>query len=137
MCSQLKIIIFRSYFDSGLPRSRSTSRMVSGRFLFARCLTARSTAALVLLFIAAAATAAAVVVVVLGFACFGTAVVVVPGTVKCVAAPAAELLLAVQSEGTTTAAATADGVSSNLSKLNSLCDKRSMARYVVNNLRRM
>lgn len=55
----------------------------------------------------------------------------VPGTVKCVAdGPSVA-----QSEGTLAAAV--DGVTSNLSKLNSLWDKRSIALYVVNSRRLM
>lgn len=49
VCNQLKIIIFRSYLERGFPLSRSTSRMVKGRFLPALDLAALNMAALVLL----------------------------------------------------------------------------------------
>lgn len=37
VCNQLNIIMLRSYFESGLPRSLSTSWIVSGRFLLEVC----------------------------------------------------------------------------------------------------
>lgn len=115
VCSQLKIIMFLSYLERGFPLSLSTSLMVRGRFLPARCFTTRSTAALV----ASDGHMAGV----LGAA--GA-----PGTVRWIwPDPSAD------SEGTL--AASVDGVISRRSRLNSLWDSRSMARYVVRSLRRM
>lgn len=88
VCSQLKIIIFLSYFDNWFPRSLSTSLMVKAWF--------RS-------FCPNSADPVAPVV---------------PGTSNVVP------------EALCAALATA----SNWSKLNSLCESRSKARYVVNNL---
>jgi hypothetical protein len=113
--------MLRSYLDRGLPLSLSTSLIVNGRFLLALCFTTRSTAALV--------------------AEVGTEVLVLgvePGTMRCVGpepmlavvvTPPAELLVLLT--------ATAAAVTSSRSKLNSLCDSRSKALYVVRRRLRM
>lgn len=107
VCSQLKIIMFLSYLDRGLPRSRSTSRNVSGKLFVTRCLATRKTAAFVLLMILFAGGC-------------------VPGTLNLVVPVVVQLVL--------TLAAAVDAGTSILSKLNSLCDNLSRALYVVNNL---
>lgn len=109
--------MLRSYLDKGFPLSLSTSLIVSGRFLLALCFTTRSTAALV--------------------AEVGTEMLVLgvePGTVRWVApepigavvvTPPVELLALL------TVAAAVAAVTSSRSRLNSLCDNRSKALYVV------
>lgn len=116
VCNQLKIIIFLSYFDNGLPRSLSTSRMVRGKFLLALCCTTLRTAALVLL---GAGTA------------FGIGLE--PGTVR----SDVPEFMALDWHSVFTLAAAVEGATSSLSKLNSLCDNRSNALYVVSSLRRI
>lgn len=113
VCNQLKIIIFRSYFESGLPLSLSTSRSVRGKLLVALCLATLRTAAFVLFIV--------VVLLVVEWQ--------VPGTVS--------LAVPVVVHSVLTLAAAVDGATSILSRLNSLCDSLSRALYVVSSLRRM
>jgi hypothetical protein len=100
--------MFLSYLDRGFPRSRSTSRIVKGRFLLALCLAARKTAALVLF----------------GGGGFALADGLDPGTVR---RTGPELGLAFWAHSVFTLAVAADGVTSSLSKLNSLWESRSRA----------
>lgn len=113
VCNQLNIIIFRSYFDNGFPRSRSTSRIVSGKFLLALCFTTRNTAALVAFEVVG-----------------GFGVGLDPGTVRCDATtpayPAADDA-ALSDVAAVTLAAAVDGATSRRSRLNSLWERRSRA----------
>jgi hypothetical protein len=123
VCSQLKIIMLRSYLDKGFPLSLSTSLIVNGRFLFALCFTTRSTAALV--------------------AEDGTDVLVLgvePGTVRWVAPEPTAAVVVIPPAGLLVlliVAAAVAAVTSSWSRLNSLCDNRSKALYVVRRRRRM
>lgn len=104
--------MFLSYFESGFPRSRSTSLSVNGKLFVALCLATLKTAAFVLFIV-------------------GVLVVVwqVPGTVS--------LAVPVVVHSVLMLAAAVDGATSILSRLNSLCDSLSKALYVVSSLLRM
>ena len=101
VCSQLNIIMLRSYLDSSLPRSRSTSFTVSA---WSR------------LDLRPGIRAAVTVSAALGSATAGEV-----GTAK-VTPPLLGFIWA------------ADAAASSRSRLNSLCESRSSARYVVNSL---